>query len=342
MLRRRTAIAALLAVAVVAAALVERHRAAPAAAAPLPAATVAGAAGNRVLLEPEQGFAPVYALLASARRTIDVTMYELVDPQAEQVLAADAARGVRVRVLLDARLEKKHNGAAYGFLRRHGAQVFWSRSRFPATHQKSVVVDGALAAVLTLNFAQRYYATTRDFGVLTTDRADVAAIEAVFDADIHGRRIRPPAGDDLVWSPGAESAFVRLIDEARSSVAVESEELSDRYVIDALVRARRRGVAVSLVMTYRQTYAANFTRLAAAGVRVGYYQGEHPLYVHAKALVVDAGHPGARALVGSQNIGGISLLRDRELGLVLTDPTQIAQVATVLARDAAQAHSWPG
>lgn len=324
------------------AAVVIAHRHHTSDAPTLPTLAISGSSGNQVFLEPEQGFAPVYALLSSARQRLDMTMYELVDSRAEQILGADAARGVRVRVLLDARLEKKNNTEAYDYLHQHGVQVFWSNSRFAATHQKTVVVDGSLAAVLTLNLASRYYATTRDFGVLTTDRADVASIEEVFDADIHGHSVRAKPGDDLVWSPGAEEAFVRLIDQARVSVAVESEELTDRAVLDALVRARKRGVAVSLAMTYQQQYAASFTLLSRAGAQVGYYRGEQPIYVHAKALVVDAGQRGGRALVGSQNIGAASLLHDRELGIVLTDPVQIAQVAAVVGRDVAQAHPWSG
>ena len=43
----------------------------------------------------------IYALLASARHSVDLTMYELEDTHAEQLLATDAARGVDVRVILN-------------------------------------------------------------------------------------------------------------------------------------------------------------------------------------------------------------------------------------------------
>lgn len=340
--RRRSLLALALAGLIACIAVAIARRESPTHPAALPPTAVAASIGNQVFLEPEQGFAPVYALLGAARQRLDMTMYELVDRRAEQILGADAARGVRVRVLLDARLERKNNTEAYDYLRQHGVQVFWSNSGFSATHQKSIVIDGSLAAVLTLNLASRYYPTTRDFGVLTTDRADVASIEMVFESDIRGDSVRAKPGDDLVWSPGAEQAFVRLIDGARASVAIESEELTDRDVLEALVRARKRGVAVSLAMTYQQQYAANFTLLSRVGARVGFYRGEQPIYVHAKALVVDAGHPAGRALVGSQNIGAVSLLHDRELGIVLTDPVQIAQVAAVIDRDVAGGRPWSG
>ena len=54
-----------------------------------------------VIVEPDQGYAPIYALLRSPKRTLDLTMYKLHDPQVQQALIDDTARGVRVRVVLD-------------------------------------------------------------------------------------------------------------------------------------------------------------------------------------------------------------------------------------------------
>ena len=72
----------------------------------LPAATqphhhpAAGGRGS-LITEPGDGFSPVYRLIARARHTINLTMFELSDATAEHDLAAAARRGVRVRVVLD-------------------------------------------------------------------------------------------------------------------------------------------------------------------------------------------------------------------------------------------------
>lgn len=306
----------------------------------LPAGIVAAAQGDQILLEPDHGMDQIYALLRSPRTTLDMTMYELVDDTARQILADDAARGVRVRVVLDQRLEKTHNQPAYDFLHDHGVQVVWADRRYAATHQKSFVVDRAAAVILSLNLTSRYYPNTRDFGVVTTDQNDVAAMESVFEADFAGRSITAPLGDDLLWSPGAENALVALVDSARVSVAVETEVLSDKPVVEALARAARRGVHTSLTMTYQKDWVPNFTMLTKAGVQVTYYRGEHPLYIHAKAFVVDAGEAGSRAYLGSHNLSAASLLRNRELGIVLTDPATVTAIGAVLARDAAGGTRW--
>jgi cardiolipin synthase len=306
----------------------------------LPVGVVVDAQGDQVLLEPDHGIEQVYVLLRSPRTSLDLTMYELVDDSAVQILVADAARGVRVRVVLDQRLEKIRNQPAYDYLHNHGVDVVWANRRYAATHQKSFVIDGSVAVILSLNLTSRYYPNTRDFGVVTTDHRDVAAMGTVFEADFAGRAISAPTGDDLLWSPGAEDALVALVDSARATVSVETEVLTDKPVVEALARAAQRGVRTTLTMTYQKDWVPNFTLLTKAGVAVTYYRGEHPLYIHAKAFVVDAGLPGARAYLGSHNLSAASLLRNRELGILLTDSAAVSSLGAVLANDAAGGYRW--
>jgi len=91
---------------------------------PAEASVPAHRAGSlRVLTEPRAGIGPIYQLIAGARSSVDLTMYELADPTAEAGLAADAARGVDVRVILDQHLEKSRNLDAYDYLAASGVHV---------------------------------------------------------------------------------------------------------------------------------------------------------------------------------------------------------------------------
>jgi cardiolipin synthase len=167
--------------------------------------------------------------MSSARHELDMTMYELADPRAVEILEADARRGVVVRVLLDqAYSGASVNSGAYSELRSHGVEVHWAPAG-TIFHQKTITVDDRVSAIMTLNLTSEYYATTRDFAVVTTDRADVDAVEAVFRTDwtSSGPPSTGSGGDDLVWSPGAEARLVELIDSARRSLLVENEEMKD-------------------------------------------------------------------------------------------------------------------
>jgi cardiolipin synthase A/B len=295
----------------------------------------------RVLTEPSAGIGPIYQLITEARVSVDLTMYELADPTAEADLAADAARGVDVRVILDQHLERSANAGAYDYLTARKVHVRWGPAG-TTYHQKTLTVDDATSVIMTGNLVAEDYPGTRDFAVIDTSRADVAAILATFDADFAGAAITPPNGTDLVWSPtNAQASVLSVINGAARTLAVEDEEMDDPAVTGALAAAARRGVDVKITMTADSEWDQAFAELARAGVHVRLYADDSSaLYIHAKAIVADAGRPGQRVLVGSQNFSVASLDYNRELGILTSDPAVVASIAATLARDYAGASPY--
>ncbi|MCU1489384.1 MAG: cardiolipin synthase [Acidimicrobiaceae bacterium] len=283
--------------------------------------------------------APIEELLGSARHQVDLVVYELADPVAQSILAADAARGVLVRVLLNRRYTQSINAPARSYLLAHHVQVRWAPSRFELVHEKAAVIDGATAIVMTLNLTARYYTDTRDVAIVDRAPADVAGIEARFAADWSGSADPPPtAGSELLWSPGAERPLLALIGSARAELWVENEELADPRVTAGLAAASRRGVKVVVVMTDQPEWHAAFAQLRVAGVEVRTFPDRSGVtYVHAKVLDVDPGGPDERAFVGSQNFSRASLLENRELGLLSTSPTIVVALAAMVRSDASAA-----
>ncbi len=298
------------------------------------AGSASPAGSLRLLTEPAAGIGPVYQLITAARSSVDLTMYELADPTAEADLAADAARGVDVRVLLDQHLEKAANTGAYDYLAARGVHVRWAPAG-TTYHQKTLTVDDATSVIMTLNLVAEDYPGTRDFAVIDTGRADVAAIVATFNADFAGQPITPPDGADLVWSPtNAQASVLSVINGATHSLAVEDEEMDDPAVTAALAAAARRGVDVTVIMTADPEWDTAFADLARAGVHIRLYADDSSsLYIHAKAIVADAGRPGERVLIGSQNFSVASLDYNRELGILTRDQALVAAVSATLAGD---------
>jgi cardiolipin synthase A/B len=292
----------------------------------------------RVLAEPQAGIGPVYQLMNSARSSVDLSMYELADPVAEEDLAADAARGVAVRVILDQHLERSANAPAYRYLATHGVHVRWGPAG-TIYHQKTLTVDDATSVIMTGNLVTSDYPGTRDFAVFDSGKADVAAIVATFDADFAGRPITPPDGTDLVWSPAnAQASILGVIDRATRALAVEAEEMDDPAITSALAAAARRGVHVTITMTADPQWDQAFAELTQAGAHVRLYPDNgSALYIHAKAIVADAGLPGQQVLVGSQNFSVASLDYNRELGILTRNPVIVAAIAAALASDYAGA-----
>jgi cardiolipin synthase A/B len=298
----------------------------------------AGSGSLRVLSEPQAGLAAIYGLINGARSSIDLTMYELRDTTAENDLTAAAKRGVDVRVILDAHLEKSRNTATYGYLKAHKVHVTWAASGV-TYHQKTLTVDGKTSVIMTLNMVSADYAGTRDFAVIDTSRADVAAVIATFNADFAHKKTTPPDGADLVWSPtNSQAAILAVIAAARHTLAVENEEMGDPVITSALEAAAKRGVNVTITMTAQSEWDSAFSALAKAGAHVRTYKNSTKvLYIHAKAVVADAGKSDEQMFVGSENFSAASLRRNRELGIRTTNKPVIAAVGAVLAADYAGA-----
>ena len=298
-------------------------------------------ASLRLLTEPASGIGSIYKLITGARRSVDLTMYELADPTAEADLAADAGRGVDVRVLLDRHLEKSRNTSAYNYLNAHRVHVRWAPAG-TTYHQKTLTVDNATSVIMTLNLVASDYSGTRDFAVIDAGRADVAAIVATFNADFAGRAITPPDGADLVWSPtNAKASVLSVIDGAKHTLATEDEEMDDPAVTAALAAAAHRGVHVTITMTADSEWDQAFNELARAGAHIRLYPDKaSALYIHAKVIVADAGRSGQRVLVGSQNFSVASLGYNRELGILISNAHIVAAMSATLAGDYARATAY--
>ena len=193
---------------------------------------------------------------------------------------------------------------------------------------------------MTMNLTSQYYSSTRDFVLLDHNGSDVAAVEATFGSDWADSSSTATSGADLLWSPGAQDALVSLIASAHHTLLVENEEMDDQAVTSALEAAAHRGVKVEVVMTRQSSWASAFDALSRAGVKVRTYASSASLYIHAKALDVDAGLADQKVFVGSQNFSPTSLLYNRELGLITPQPTIVAGIAAVIRRDGAAATPW--
>ena len=297
-----------------------------------------------IITEPDQGFTPVYDFINSATKTLDMTMYELVDTTAEQDLATLAQNGVVVRVILDQNLEKSSNTAAYNYLTANGVSVHWANPTYSATHQKTITIDGDSSMILTANLTSEYYTTTRDFAVIDTNQTNVAAIEKVFNADFTNATITPSKAYSLIWSPTDSSTDLQaIINNATHSLTVENEEMSDSAIVTALENAAKRGVVVKVIMTNDDNeYETEFNALNKAGVQIRTYKDTSTtLYIHAKVILADYGYSGAEEVfVGSENFSVASLTKNRELGLTMATASILETFNTVLTSDFAGGTAW--
>jgi phosphatidylserine/phosphatidylglycerophosphate/cardiolipin synthase-like enzyme len=288
-----------------------------------------GSGVRGLIVEPDDGRAPLLDELRSADRSIDVMIYLMTDDRIIDALLDAESRGVEVRVLLE-----HYPFGGYGEpeqlaneLLGAGAEVKWTSDSFTFTHAKSIIIDSETVAILNFNLSRSSFEFNREFGVISTFPGDVAEFQAIFDADWQGERFREP--DDLIVSPlNSRAEILELFESADRSIDIYAEVVRDRDVIDALERAERNGVEVRIVLSFdAEPDAIRITgELEAAGVEIRYFD---ELYIHAKAIVVDD----EIAFVGSQNFTRTSLDENREVGIIVREAAVVERLGEQFEED---------
>ncbi len=284
---------------------------------------------------PEDGLAPVLDLMASARCSLAIKMFTFDEPQLVEAVLAAQGRGVAVSVLLNpAKFSGlRMNDATFATFERHGIDVGWTSPDFVVTHEKSMVVDDRLALIATFNFSPKYFARTRDYGLVVDDPDAVGAIRACFEAD----RSRVPfdGGGPLAWGNGnARATVAAMIDGTTRHLLIQHPKFNDGAILDRVLAAAARRVRVRYLCGGHHgieewDLMANLSSqriLARAGVRL---RRQHHLRCHAKLIVAD----GTQALVGSMNIDAQAFDRRRELGLAFDDPAAVKRLKQQFEED---------
>lgn len=287
-----------------------------------------GLAAPRLVVLPEDGLAPFLDLIRSAQREIRLKAYLWTPSRMDVVEALKEAvkRGVRVRVLLEAEPSGgRADLSVYQALKEAGVEVRLTQPfRFVFVHEKSLVVDDRLAWVATANLTGSSFTANREYALVLDDKAQVAEVARVFDADWEGKRLDLSRAL-LVWAPSrvqggvkegnAREKLLGLIRSAKKELFLEQAAMADREVIEALKEALGRGVRVRLVGSPNDPsdtyFVAGAEELKRAGAEVRYLP--YP-YVHAKVLVKDR----EEALLGSLNLSANSIGANRELSVLFS------------------------
>ena len=93
------------------------------------------------------------SLIRSAKETIDVEIYVFTSEDIVRELADAQKRGVRVRVIMEPRVEDSRKGKVFSLLEASGIEVRWASFEYKLTHSKMIIVDGKTALVGSINLS---------------------------------------------------------------------------------------------------------------------------------------------------------------------------------------------
>jgi phosphatidylserine/phosphatidylglycerophosphate/cardiolipin synthase-like enzyme len=284
---------------------------------------------------PDAGATPFVSVLARATKTIRVMVYEMGTGPIIDALEAKARAGVKVQMILDV-AQMSVNQKYMDQLKAAGADVIWSDTAFQFMHAKVLVVDEKEAVVSTGNYADFRMKIERNYAVHDTDPADVDVLVKLFDADFARKTPELTCTRLLVSPVNAKQRLLDFVASAKTEIVVESMQLADDDVRNALAARRAAGVNVRVLLADTGWITANSdaaTFLAAHDIEAR--QMKAPA-VHVKAVVVD----GQVAYAGSINLSWTSLTKNREVGLLIPEPANVSMMHATFEKDWATATTF--
>ncbi len=224
-----------------------------------------------------------------------------------------------------------------------------SPRRWGRDHRKILVVDETVGFVGGYNIGSLYATEWRDTHLRITGSAVWDLANAFVD---FWNLLRP--GDPILgtgstdWDPRVRmhrnvprllvfpirNMYLEAIDRSTSHIHITAAYfIPDHDILEALLQARERGVAVDIVVPEISNHVVTdwlsrgfYGRLLAAGVRIHRYR-DH--MVHAKTCTID----GSWSTIGTANIDRLSLSGNYEINVEVVDEGLAAHLEDVFARD---------
>ena len=302
------------------------------------------AAQRTLIVVPEDTVLPVLGLVTLATRSVDVKQFTLDEPRIVQALLDAHRRGVAVRVMLNPHRSSgsRANDDTFAALEQARSPCSGPTppSRSPTRSRWWWTASAPWSPPSTSS--EKYFTQTRDYGIVTTDPAQVAQIAQGFEADWARAPFAPDEHAGLLWSTtNSRRIMSHFIDEAKKSLCVQHPKFVDATVLARLVEAQARGVHVKVLCGGKHGISdtdipdtfSSLRILGRFGVKVR--RQKHPK-LHAKLLLADGG----RALIGSMNIDRSAFDLRRELGIIVDDGPIVKRLIEVFDRDWDDAHHW--
>jgi phosphatidylserine/phosphatidylglycerophosphate/cardiolipin synthase-like enzyme len=131
-----------------------------------------------LIVLPDDSAKPILDAIGAAKKTLRVEMFTFSDPGLLKAVIAAHDRGVKVWVMLNVarRSGEDDNEEIRKALTEAGVKIKDSNPEFGITHEKSMVIDDAVAFVKSHNWTTE----TRDYAIHTDHAHAVGEIVACF------------------------------------------------------------------------------------------------------------------------------------------------------------------
>ncbi len=310
-------------------------------------------------IQPAAGIKVIQDIIASATKSLWIEMYLFDNDHVAQMLLNQkiAHHNLDLRLLYnqpDLPPSLDPNGSRrFPSWVTHNKAIRTDGQRVAVNHAKFILVDvdvpgKARAYIMTANFTaqalggNRAGYANREYILCDSNPDDIALLKAIFLADAAGRPLPkiPDASNLIISDINALALVPLLLRTAKHSLAIQVEYLNDPPGDGALnlkkilLHAANNGVAVQLMLPplsplppgvpsaeNNETYRV-LSPTIAVNVTPQYF-------IHAKMIIADQ----RLAFVGSQNLSHQSLHYSREVGIMISNKTIVANLLATFNAD---------
>jgi cardiolipin synthase A/B len=278
----------------------------------------------KLIVQPDDGIAPIVTGIKQAKKTIDVLIFRLDRQEIASALEQAVTRGVHVRALT----AHQNRGGTKSLrklelqLLEGGVTVSRTADDLVRYHGKMMIIDGRLLHVYGYNFTGLDMEKSRSFGVITKNSKLVAEATKLFNADFD-RQPYVPGHDRFIVSPeNARERLSAFIKGARRQLLIYDPKVSDDAMLKIIRDRIEAGVDVKIIGKVESKF----------GIKHEKYPGKR---LHIRAIIRDR----SRAFLGSQSLRRLELEKRREVGLIVTDERVVTGMRKVFEEDWAQTDS---
>lgn len=134
-----------------------------------------------------------------------------------------------------------------------------------------------------------------------------------------------------VFSPGAKSVILGLLDSAQESVEIEVYSFTSMDVVEKLVELKSRGVRVRVLLdkTLSGYELTVYRALKHGGISVRFVYMPSGNVMHSKIIIID----GKVLEIGSINFSEAALKGNREAGVIIRDSEVVSKYLEIFELD---------
>ena len=273
----------------------------------------------KLIIQPEDGVAPVVQAIDKAKKTIDIVVFRFDREEIEKALHAAVARGVVVRALIahtNKGGEKKLRKLELRLLEA-GATVARTADDLTRYHGKMVVVDGTYLHVYGFNFTTLDIDKSRSFGIVTRDRKIVAEAVKLFEADALRQNYSPGHRRMVVSPENSRELLTAFIKGAKKQLLIYDAQISDNQIQKVLQERSKAGVEIRVIGSLEKSLKDVKVRQLSE------------MRLHVRAIVRD----GREAFIGSQSLRRLELEGRREVGIIIKNASVARKIAAIFETD---------